>query len=59
MEYSRGMANMLTGNVGEGSKEFIRALPFSNLWMWKDTVNKYTRMLEEGLDDGPSGFGRY
>lgn len=59
MEYGRGMANMLTGNVGEGSKEFIRALPFSNLWMWKDTVNKYTRMLEDELDDGPSGFGRY
>ena len=59
MEYGRGMANMLTGNVGEGSKEFIRALPFSNLWMWKDTINKYTRMLEDELDDGPSGFGRY
>lgn len=59
MEYANGMANMLTGNVGEGSKEFIRALPFSNLWMWKDMVNKYTRMLETELDDGPSGFGRY
>jgi hypothetical protein len=59
MEYARGMANMLTGNVGEGSKEFIRALPFSNLWMWKDAINKYTRLLEDKLDDGPSGFGRY
>ena len=59
MEYANGMANMLTGNVGEGSKEFIRALPFSNLWMWKDVVNKYTRMLETEIDDGPSGFGRY
>jgi len=59
MEYANGMANMLTGNIGEGSKEFIRALPFSNLWMWKDTINKYTRMLETELDDGPSGFGRY
>ena len=59
MEYANGMANMLTGNVGEGSKEFIRALPFSNLWMWNDIVNKYTRMLETELDDGPSGFGRY
>jgi len=59
MEYANGMANILTGNVGEGSKEFIRALPFSNLWMWNDMVNKYTRMLESELDDGPSGFGRY
>jgi hypothetical protein len=59
MEYARGMANMLTGNVGEGSKEFIRALPFSNLWLWKDAINKYTRLLEDKLDDGPSGFGRY
>ena len=59
MEYANGMANMLTGNVGEGSKEFIRALPFSNLWMWNDFVNRITRMLESELDDGPSGFGRY
>lgn len=59
MEYANGMANMLTGNVGEGSKEFIRALPFSNLWMWNDFVNRMTRMLESELDDGPSGFGRY
>ena len=59
VEYTRGMVNMLTGNVGEGSKEFIRALPFSNLWLWKNQVNKYTRMLESELDDGPSGFGRY
>jgi len=59
MEYANGMANMLTGNVGEGSKEFIRALPFSNLWMWNDMVNRLTNMLESELDDGPSGFGRY
>ena len=54
-----GMANMLTGNIGEGSKEFIRALPFSNVWMWNDMVNRLTNMLESELDDGPSGFGRY
>jgi len=59
MEYANGMANMLTGNIGEGSKEFIRALPFSNIWMWNDFVNRMTRMLESELDDGPSGFGRY
>jgi hypothetical protein len=59
MEYVNGMANMLTGNIGEGSKEFIRALPFSNVWMFNDTVNRLTNMLESELDDGPSGFGRY
>ena len=59
MEYANGMANMLTGNIGKGSKEFIRALPFSNIWMWNDFVNRMTRMLESELDDGPSGFGRY
>ena len=59
MEYANGMANMLTGNIGEGSKEFIRALPFSNVWMFNDTVNRLTNMLESELNDGPSGFGRY
>jgi len=59
MEYVNGMANMLTGNIGKGSKEFIRALPFSNVWMFNDTVNRLTNMLESELDDGPSGFGRY
>ena len=59
MEYARGMANLVSGNVGTGTKEIIRALPFSNLWMIKDAVNKYTNMLEKDLGDGPSGFGRY
>jgi hypothetical protein len=59
MEYANGMANMLTGNVGKGAREFINASPFSNIWMWNDFVNRMTRMLESELDDGPSGFGRY
>jgi hypothetical protein len=59
MEYAQGMANLVSGNVGTGTKEIIRALPFSNLWMIKDAVNKYTNMLEKDLGDGPSGFGRY
>ena len=58
-EYLQGLANLASGNVGTGTKEIIRALPFSNLWMIKDAVNKYTNMLEKDLGDGPSGFGRY
>tara|TARA_R110000764_G_scaffold13531_4_gene38991 strand:+ start:155 stop:3649 length:3495 start_codon:yes stop_codon:yes gene_type:complete len=59
MEYAQGLTNLVSGNVGTGSKEVIRALPFSNLWMIKDAVNKYTNMLEKDLGNGPSGFGRY
>ena len=55
-EYIRGMYNIMSGNVGEGTKEFVRALPFSNLWMIKDLVNKYTRMFEKEVD---GNFGRY
>lgn len=60
-DYGKGMADILTGNVGEGSKEIIRALPFARLWMWKDRMNKYTQMLEQGVDgDGDAfGFRRY
>ena len=56
LEYARGMGNMLTGNLGDGSKEFIGALPFSNVWIWKDLVNKYARLFGNELD---SSFGRY
>ena len=58
-DYGRGMYDMLTGNVGEGSKEFIRALPFARILWWKGLVNDYTRMLEGAIDDQQTGFGRF
>lgn len=55
-----GAYEIATGNVGEGSKEMIRNLPFARMWFWKGKMNEFTRMLEDELDEGaPSGFGRY
>lgn len=57
-DLARGMYELTTGNVGEGSKEVIRNLPFARLWFLKGKMNEMTRMLETELDE-PSGFGRY
>ena len=57
-DLARGMYELTTGNVGEGSKEIIRNLPFARLWFLKGKINEMTRMLETELDE-PSGFGRY
>ena len=57
-DYARGMADIVTGNVGEGTKEIIRNLPFARMWFWKGKMNEFTRMLETDLD-GITGFGRY
>ena len=54
----RGMWELTTGNVGEGSKEIVRNLPFARLWFLKGKMNEMTRMLETELD-APTGFGRY
>lgn len=54
----RGMWEITTGNVGEGSKDVIRNLPFARLWFLKAKINEMTNMLE-GEIDGPSGFGRF
>ena len=44
------MADIVTGNVGEGTKEIIRNLPFARMWFWKGKMNEFTRMLETDLD---------
>jgi hypothetical protein len=57
-DYVRGMYDIVTGNVGEGTKEIARNLPFARMWFWKGTMNNLTRMLENEIDDY-GGFGRY
>ena len=57
-DLTRGAYDLVTGNVGEGSKEIIRNLPFARLWFMKGMVNNMTNAIQEELD-GPSGFGRY
>lgn len=57
-DLSRAVYEMTTGDVGEGSKDFIRNLPYARLWFLKGKVNELTNMLEGELD-GPRGFGRF
>jgi hypothetical protein len=57
-DLSRAVYEMATGDVGEGSKDFIRNLPYARLWFLKGKVNELTNMLEGELD-GPRGFGRF
>jgi len=57
-DLATSIGNLLTGNVGEGSKEFIKNLPFARLWFLKGHVNDLTNMLSDKLEE-PSGFKRY
>ena len=57
-DIGRGTYDLVTGNVGEGTKEIIRNLPFARMWFWKGKMNELTNMIEGELD-GPLGFGRY
>lgn len=58
VDLGRGAWGMVSGNVGEGSKDFIRSLPFMRLWFLKGFVNNMTTVIEGELD-GPSGFKNY
>lgn len=39
-----GAAQFLSGEYGEGAKNFARNLPFARMWFWKDDMNAITRM---------------
>ena len=57
-DLARGSYDLVTGNIGEGTKEVIRNLPFARMWFWKGKMNEFTNMIEGELD-APLGFGRY
>ncbi len=57
-DLGRGVYDLTTGNIGEGTKQIIRNLPFARMWFWKGKMNELTNMIEGELDDG-IGFGRY
>ena len=58
-DYARAMNDMVYGDFGEGAKDFIRRMPFMQLWFMKGFVNEHTRALGEGLGDDIPIFGRY
>ena len=57
-DIARGAYDLVTGNIGEGTKELIRNMPFARLWFLKGLVNNMTNAIAEEID-GPSGFKRY
>jgi hypothetical protein len=58
-DIGRGLYDLvIAGEVGEGTKEVIRNLPFARMWFWKGKMNQFTNMIEGELDDSFS-FGRY
>ena len=57
-DLGRAVYEMTTGDIGKGSKDFIRNLPYARLWFLKGKVNELTNMLGEELD-GPRGMGRF
>ncbi len=58
VDIGRGVYDLVTGEVGEGTKEVIRNLPFARMWFWKGKMNELTNMIEGELEDRTS-FGRY
>jgi hypothetical protein len=58
-DYGQGMHNLLTGNVGEGTKEIVKSLPFARVYWWKGFVNDMANAIEGTIDDRARGFGRF
>tara|TARA_B100001939_G_scaffold280779_1_gene249516 strand:+ start:5899 stop:9885 length:3987 start_codon:yes stop_codon:yes gene_type:complete len=44
LDLADGAAQFLSGEYGEGGKNFARNLPFARMWFWKDDMNAITRM---------------
>jgi len=47
LDMYRSMEQFAQGNYGEGASQFIRNLPFSNVWFIRDDVNQLGRYLSQ------------
>ena len=43
LQYSRAAGNIVQGNYGEGTEDFLRILPFLRLWFLKDEMRELGR----------------
>ena len=57
LDYYRGFQNLLTGNIGEGTKDLGRVLPFAQLFWLKGFTNNLTRAVDDNV--GSIGIGRF
>ena len=50
-DITKGVMDVVQGNVSEGSKQVVRNLPGARMWFWKDEMNQLTNAFKS--------FGRY
>ena len=50
-DITKGVIDVVQGNVSEGSKQVVRNLPGARMWFWKDEMNQLTNSFKS--------FGRY
>ena len=43
LQYGRATGNIVQGNYGEGTEDFLRILPFLRLWFLKDQMKQLGR----------------
>ena len=43
LQYGRAAGNIVQGNYGEGTEDFLRILPFLRLWFLKDQMKELGR----------------
>ena len=59
-DYAAAMNEMLTGDLGEGTKDLVRKLPYTKLWFLSQLTNEFSSALGNSLDDDRiEGFRRY
>ena len=59
-DYAAAMNEMLTGDLGEGTKDLARKLPYTKLWFISQLTNEFSSALGNSLDDDRiEGFRRY
>lgn len=47
-DMARSAATFASGDYGEGASQFLRNVPFSNLWFMRDDINQFGRYLSGG-----------
>tara|TARA_R110000782_G_scaffold93092_1_gene176559 strand:- start:111 stop:4523 length:4413 start_codon:yes stop_codon:yes gene_type:complete len=58
-DITRGVADILSGNVGEGAAEIVDDLPFTGLFFIDGLTKSFQRMLRDMDEDQNTGYRRY
>ena len=58
-DIGKGVADILSGNVGEGAAEIVDDLPFTGLFFIDGLTKSFQRMLRDMDEDQNAGYRRY